>query len=105
MNAERKVVVITGASRGIGAGLVKAYRDRDYSVVAIARSIEPSNDADILSVRGGIADRPTAERAISEGVARFGRIYTLINNACRRGSLNRQCIRSRPMRPSGLFIR
>jgi len=81
MSTERKVAVITGASQGIGAALVKAYRDRNYRVVATARSIKPSNDADILVVPGDIADRKTAERAISEGVARFGRIDTLVNNA------------------------
>ena len=81
MSAEQKVAVITGASRGIGASLVKAYRDRNYRVVATARSIEPTGDADILMVPGDIADRKTAERAISEGIARFGRIDTLVNNA------------------------
>jgi NAD(P)-dependent dehydrogenase (short-subunit alcohol dehydrogenase family) len=81
MTAERKVAVITGASRGIGAALVKAYRDRDYRVVATARSIRPANDDDVLAVPGDIADRKTAERAVSEGLARFGRIDTLINNA------------------------
>jgi len=81
MGTERKVAVITGASQGIGAALVKAYRDRNYRVVATARSVKPSSDADILVVLGDIADRKTAERAISDGVARFGRIDTLVNNA------------------------
>jgi NAD(P)-dependent dehydrogenase (short-subunit alcohol dehydrogenase family) len=81
MGVEQKVAVITGASQGIGAALVKAYRDRNYLVVATSRSIEPSNDDAILTVPGDIADRKTAERAISEGVSRFGRIDTLINNA------------------------
>ena len=81
MNTEQKVAVITGASQGIGAGLVKAYRDRNYRVVATARSVRPSNDPDILVVRGDIADRETAKRVISEGMARFGRIDTLVNNA------------------------
>ena len=81
MVAARKVAMITGASQGIGAALVKAYRDRDYRVVATARSIKPSNDADILAVPGDIAERKTAERAIFEGVTRFGRIDTLVNNA------------------------
>src|SRR4030081_3332012 len=76
-----KVAVITGASQGIGAALVKAYRARDYQVVATARSIKPSSDDQILAVPGDIADRRTAERAISEGIARFGRIDTLVNNA------------------------
>jgi NAD(P)-dependent dehydrogenase (short-subunit alcohol dehydrogenase family) len=81
MGSERKVAVITGASQGIGAALVAAYRDRNFRVVAMARSMKPSNDEDILSVAGDIADRKTAEHAISEGVARFGRIDTLVNNA------------------------
>jgi NAD(P)-dependent dehydrogenase (short-subunit alcohol dehydrogenase family) len=81
MRTDRKVAVITGASRGIGAALVKAYRDRNYHVVATARSLEPSSDDEVLAVPGDIADRKTAERAISQGVARFGRIDTLVNNA------------------------
>src|SRR5258705_10559240 len=81
MGAEQKVAVITGASRGIGAALVKAYLDRNYRVVATARSVRPTSNADILAVPGDIADRKTAERAISEGLDRFGRIDTLVNNA------------------------
>jgi len=81
MGTEQKVAVITGASQGIGAALVKAYRDRNYKVVATSRSIKPLDDDAILTVSGDIADRKTAERAISEGVSRFGRIDTLINNA------------------------
>jgi NAD(P)-dependent dehydrogenase (short-subunit alcohol dehydrogenase family) len=81
MGSEQKVAVITGASQGIGAAVVRAYRDRDYRVVATARSIKPSDDDGILVVPGDIADRKTAERAISQGIARFGRIDTLINNA------------------------
>jgi NAD(P)-dependent dehydrogenase (short-subunit alcohol dehydrogenase family) len=50
-------------------------------VVATARSIKPSSDADVLVVRGDIADRKAAERAIFEGMARFERIDTLVNNA------------------------
>src|SRR5262245_17000796 len=74
VSSERKVAVITGASQGIGAALVKAYRDRGYGVVATARSIRPTNDDEILVVPGDISDRKTAERAISEGLARFGHI-------------------------------
>lgn len=81
MNSVQKVAFITGASQGIGAALVKAYRDRNYRVVATSRSIKSSNDGDVLSVPGDIADRSTAELAVSEGVARFGRIDTLVNNA------------------------
>jgi NAD(P)-dependent dehydrogenase (short-subunit alcohol dehydrogenase family) len=81
MEHGQKVAVITGASQGIGAALVKAYRDRHYKVVATARSIMPSNDDNVLTVSGDIADRATAERTISQGMARFGRIDTLVNNA------------------------
>jgi NAD(P)-dependent dehydrogenase (short-subunit alcohol dehydrogenase family) len=81
MAKEQKVVVITGASQGIGAGLVKAFRDRDYRVVANSRSITPSADPDLLAVAGDIADPEAARRVIAQGLERFGRIDTLINNA------------------------
>jgi NAD(P)-dependent dehydrogenase (short-subunit alcohol dehydrogenase family) len=81
LGSDQKVAVITGASRGIGAALVNAYRGRSYRVVATARSIEWSGDDDILVVSGDIADPKTAERVIAAGVDRFGRIDTLINNA------------------------
>ena len=81
MSNSKKVVVVTGASQGIGAAVVKAFRDLDYRVVATSRSIQPSTDPDILTVAGDIADPATAERVIREGMARFGRIDTLLNNA------------------------
>jgi len=81
VSTSQKVVVITGASQGIGAELVKAFRKLDYKVVATARSVKPSEDPNILTVAGDIADPATAQRVISEGVARFGRIDTLVNNA------------------------
>jgi len=59
MGIEQKVAVVTGASRGIGAALVKAYRDSNYRVVATARSIKPSRDPNILVVR---ATLPTGKR-------------------------------------------
>lgn len=46
MSAQQKVVIVTGASQGIGAALVKAYRDRKYRVVATSRSIEQSGGQD-----------------------------------------------------------
>jgi NAD(P)-dependent dehydrogenase (short-subunit alcohol dehydrogenase family) len=81
MGAEQKVAIITGASQGIGAGLVQAYRDQNYRVVANSRSIKPSGDPDIHTVAGDIADPATAERIVREGLERFGRIDTLVNNA------------------------
>lgn len=77
----QKVAVITGASQGIGAGLVTAYRELGYAVVATSRTIAESQDADVLTIQGDIADRATAERVIAAGIERFGRIDTLVNNA------------------------
>ena len=81
MAANQKVVVVTGASQGIGAALVKAYRARNFLVVANARSIQPSADEGVLAVAGDIGDRSVAERVIAQGIARFGRIDSLVNNA------------------------
>ena len=81
MNSDSKVAVITGASQGIGAALVDACRDRGYRVVATARSMKPTYDEKVVAISGDIRNRQTAERTISEGVKRFGRIDTLINNA------------------------
>lgn len=81
MASEQKVAVITGASGGIGSALVDAYRNRNYRVVATARSIEPSNSDNVVVVSGDITDRKTAERVISQCITRFGRIDTLVNNA------------------------
>ena len=76
-----RVAVITGASQGIGAGLVAGYRERGWAVVASARTIEPSGDPDVLSVAGDIADPATAGRIAGAALERFGRIDTLVNNA------------------------
>jgi NAD(P)-dependent dehydrogenase (short-subunit alcohol dehydrogenase family) len=81
MGAEQKVVIVTGASQGIGAALVRAYRDRNYRVVATSRTIAASTDPDVLTVQGDIADPATAQRIIATALERFGRIDTLVNNA------------------------
>ncbi|MFL9891348.1 NAD(P)-dependent dehydrogenase, short-chain alcohol dehydrogenase family [Burkholderia sp. WP9] len=81
MSTSQKVVVVTGASQGIGAEIVNAFRKLDYRVVATARSVKPSEDPNVLTVAGDIADPATAQRVVSEAVARFGRIDTLVNNA------------------------
>lgn len=78
---DTKVAIVTGASQGIGAELVKAYRQRGYRVVATARSIKPSDDADILAVAGDIADADTARRVVSTAIEKFGRVDALVNNA------------------------
>jgi NAD(P)-dependent dehydrogenase (short-subunit alcohol dehydrogenase family) len=81
MNTERKVVVVTGASQGIGAGLVRGFLNRGYRVVANSRSIKQEASADVLAVAGDVAEPTVADRVIDEAVAKFGRVDTLINNA------------------------
>jgi NAD(P)-dependent dehydrogenase (short-subunit alcohol dehydrogenase family) len=76
-----KVAIITGASRGVGAGLVAGYRGRGWAVVATAHRIKPSEDPDVVVVEGGIAGPATAEKIVGAALERFGRIDTLVNNA------------------------
>jgi NAD(P)-dependent dehydrogenase (short-subunit alcohol dehydrogenase family) len=78
---DRRVAIITGGSRGIGAGLVAGYRRRGWVVVASALTIRPSQDPDVLTVGGDIAKPATADRIIEGALERFGRIDTLVNNA------------------------
>jgi NAD(P)-dependent dehydrogenase (short-subunit alcohol dehydrogenase family) len=84
MGSEQKVAIVTGASQGIGAGLVKAYRGIGYGVVANSRSIDASDfldDPGISTVAGDIASAETADRIFNAAIERFGRIDTLVNNA------------------------
>jgi NAD(P)-dependent dehydrogenase (short-subunit alcohol dehydrogenase family) len=81
MSTERKVAVITGASQGIGAGLVRGYLDLGYRVVANSRSIQPNSSGDVLAIAGDIADPAVAARVIRSAVDTFGRVDTLVNNA------------------------
>ena len=78
---EQKVAIITGGSQGIGAGLVDAYRQRGWVVVANSLSIKPSKDPDLLTVRGDISEQATADRIMSQALDRFSRVDTLVNNA------------------------
>src|ERR1700737_1308860 len=77
--------VITGASRGIGAGLVEAFLKRGYSVVANSRNITKANPfaaaANVALVDGDIGHPCTAAAIVDTPVSRFGRIDVLINNA------------------------
>jgi NAD(P)-dependent dehydrogenase (short-subunit alcohol dehydrogenase family) len=81
MSEPAKVVIVTGASEGIGAGLVVAFRTAGYAVVGTSRSIGDSDEADLLAVRGDIADPETADRVVMAALDRFGRVDTLVNNA------------------------
>jgi len=76
-----KVAVITGASQGIGAGVVAGYRGLGWAVVASSRAIRPSDDPELLTLAGDISKPGTAERIVDSALARFGRIDTLVNNA------------------------
>ncbi len=79
--SNQKVAVITGASQGIGAGLVEGYRKQGYAVVATSSAGLRRAESDLLTVRGDIADPATGERVIAAAVERFGRVDTLVNNA------------------------
>jgi NAD(P)-dependent dehydrogenase (short-subunit alcohol dehydrogenase family) len=81
MSAERKVAVITGASQGIGAGLVQGFLDRGYRVVANSRSIKPAASEELLAVAGDVTVPAIAARVIADAVGKFGRVDTLVNNA------------------------
>ncbi len=77
----QRVAIITGASQGIGAGLVAGYRARGWAVVATARTIKPPEDPQVLTVDGDLAKPATADQIIEGALERFGRIDTLVNNA------------------------
>jgi NAD(P)-dependent dehydrogenase (short-subunit alcohol dehydrogenase family) len=81
MSTEQKVAIVTGASQGIGAGIVQAFRDRNYRVVATSRSIKPVTDKDIVTVQGDVGAADTAEKVFKMAIEKFGRVDTLVNNA------------------------
>jgi NAD(P)-dependent dehydrogenase (short-subunit alcohol dehydrogenase family) len=80
-----KTAIVTGASRGIGAGLVEAFLKRGYNVVANSRTISKANPftaaANLALIDGDIAQPSTAATIVDTAVSRFGRIDVLINNA------------------------
>jgi len=85
MGDTAKTAIITGASRGIGAGLVEAFLKRGYNVVANSRNITKANPfaatANVALVDGDIGLPSTAAKIVDTAVSRFGRIDVLINNA------------------------
>jgi NAD(P)-dependent dehydrogenase (short-subunit alcohol dehydrogenase family) len=81
MSNVQKVAIVTGASQGIGAGVATAYRKLGYAIVANSRHITASDDPDVLTVAGDIADPTVARRVVTQALERFGRVDTLINNA------------------------
>jgi NAD(P)-dependent dehydrogenase (short-subunit alcohol dehydrogenase family) len=77
----QRVAIITGASHGIGAGLVAAFRRAGYAVVGNALSIPSAEEPDFIAVEGDIAQEETAQRVVESALERFGRIDSLINDA------------------------
>jgi NAD(P)-dependent dehydrogenase (short-subunit alcohol dehydrogenase family) len=85
MASKQKTVIVTGASQGIGAGVVQSFLDRGYNVVANSRNITKANPfaaaANVALVDGDIGNPNTAATIVDDAVSRFGRIDVLINNA------------------------
>lgn len=82
MSYQKKVAIVTGASQGIGAGLVTRFLELGYFVIANSRRIENTNDSDQLhSVAGDIAYPNIARKVVAEAIERFDRVDTLVNNA------------------------
>ncbi|HEY9128092.1 MAG TPA: SDR family oxidoreductase [Acidobacteriaceae bacterium] len=83
--ASKGTIIVTGASQGIGAGVVQAFLDRGYNVVANSRSITSSGafqPSDKLAlVDGNIGDPAVAAKIVETAIARFGSIDALVNNA------------------------
>jgi NAD(P)-dependent dehydrogenase (short-subunit alcohol dehydrogenase family) len=85
MASTQKTAIVTGASQGIGAGLVEAYLKHGYNVVANSRNITKTNpfpaSPNLALVAGDIGDPKTAAKILETAVSRFGRVDVLINNA------------------------
>src|SRR6266403_3512605 len=85
MSAPRKTAIVTGASQGIGAGIVKAFVERGFNVVANSRRMSESKEVAaserVALVDGHIGDPATAARIVETALSRFGSIDALINNA------------------------
>jgi NAD(P)-dependent dehydrogenase (short-subunit alcohol dehydrogenase family) len=81
MNNPQRVAIITGASQGIGDGLVSGYRKLGYAVVANSRRITASDDPLVLSVAGDIAAPGVGQQIVDAAIDQFGRVDTVVNNA------------------------
>src|SRR3954465_463988 len=81
MNNSQSVAVVTGASQGIGEGLVSAYRKLGWAVVANSRTIVESDDPMVLTVAGDIAHPGVGRRIVDAALQGFDRIDTVVNNA------------------------
>jgi NAD(P)-dependent dehydrogenase (short-subunit alcohol dehydrogenase family) len=85
MASRHKTVVVTGASQGIGAGIVQSFVARGYDVVANSRNIIKSGafiESDHLTlVDGNIGESAVASKIVDTAVQSFGSIDALVNNA------------------------
>lgn len=87
ISLEGKVALVTGASRGIGKAIAKAYADAGASVLLSSRKLpdleaaaaEIGGDVDVIVANAG--DPAQAEAAVDRCVERFGGIDILVNNA------------------------
>jgi len=85
MEPNQKTVIVTGASQGIGAGIVKAFLARGYNVVGTARSATKSKElsaSDHLAlIDGDIGQFETAQKVAQLAIKRFGSIDAVVANA------------------------
>src|SRR6185437_5243904 len=85
MNDPRKTAIVTGASQGIGAGIVKRFVERDYNVVANSRKVTQSTEVvsshHVALVDGDIGEWATAAKIVETALSRFKSIDVLVNNA------------------------
>jgi NAD(P)-dependent dehydrogenase (short-subunit alcohol dehydrogenase family) len=83
--ASKGTIIVTGASQGIGAGVVQAFLDRGYSVVANSRNISKSGtfvESERLAlVDGNIGESAVAAKIVETAITKFGSIDALVNNA------------------------
>jgi NAD(P)-dependent dehydrogenase (short-subunit alcohol dehydrogenase family) len=81
--ASKKTAIITGASGGIGAGLVEGFLEEGYNVVATSReaSRKLTASGSLVLVDGDIGKRQTAAQAVEAAINNFGTIDVLVNNA------------------------
>jgi NAD(P)-dependent dehydrogenase (short-subunit alcohol dehydrogenase family) len=81
MSTLEKVAIVTGASKGIGAGIVRQFLAKGYRVVACSRNVATSGQPNLVEVTGDISQPEIASLVIERAKEHFGRIDTLINNA------------------------
>src|SRR5215469_6110778 len=85
MSSLPKTAIVTGASQGIGAGIVKAFVEQGFNVVANSRKVTQSTEvaaSDHVALVDGHIDEPaTAARIVETALARFHSIDVLVNNA------------------------